>query len=131
PLSASPSSPSSLLLFSLEKGPEIVAAYSLGLTRGEIVVNRVLPVMLRRSVGVFAQLIPAIVLLEMGLAFLGFSGQKLSVGSIVRRGQEVIIEAPWMAIYPGVMATVVVFMLFLLAALVSRALRTGEIPRHF
>ena len=72
---------------------------------------------------------PAAVLVEMGLSFLGFTGERLSVGLMVAHGQAYLIEAPWMAVYPGFLAVAVVLALSLLGWRVSVALRTGPLPR--
>ncbi len=111
-----------------EAGFDILAAGVAGLSRREIVLGRVLPPVLRRLPGVFAALVPAAVLAEMALSFLGFAGGRLSVGAMVARGQDYLIEAPWMAIYPGLFATAVVLVLSLLGWRVSVALRTGPLP---
>ena len=111
-----------------EEGFEILAARVLGLSRREIVLGRVLPSVLRRLPGVFAALVPVAMLAEMSLSFLGFTGERLSVGVMVERGQAYLIEAPWMAIYPGIVATGVVMAFSLLGWRVSAALRTGPLP---
>lgn len=113
-----------------EEGPDLVAARIAGLSRREIVLGRVLPSVLRRLPGVFASLVPAAVLAEMALSFLDFAGGRLSVGTMIARGRAYLIEAPWMTIHPGLLATAVVLALSLLGWRVSAALRTGPLP-HF
>jgi ABC-type dipeptide/oligopeptide/nickel transport system permease subunit len=114
-----------------ESGFDVVAGYVLGLSRREIVMNRILPKILRRLIGVFATYVPVVVLVEMTLSFLGLTGDRLSCGAMIAYGQGLIIEAPWMSIYPGLMATFVVLVLTLLGWRVSAALRTGPLPRLF
>jgi peptide/nickel transport system permease protein len=114
-----------------ESGFDIVAAYALGLSRRGIVMNRILPKILRRLIGVFATYVPVVVLVEMALSFLGLTGDRLSCGAMIAYGQGLIIEAPWMAIYPGIMAALVVLVLSLLGWRVSSAMRTGPLPRLF
>jgi len=114
-----------------ESGFDVVASYALGLTRRDIVTNRILPKVLRRLVGVFASLVPIVVLVEMSLSFMGLTGDRLSCGAMIAYGQVLIIEAPWMAIYPGVLASLVVMVLSLLGWRVSAALRTGNLPGIF
>ncbi|MDF1862187.1 MAG: hypothetical protein P1U87_18370 [Verrucomicrobiales bacterium] len=116
----------------LEEGEErvgTVTGYILGLTRPEIVSNRIVPQILRRLIGVFVALIPPIALAEMGLSFLGLAGGRLSCGDLISRGQEVIIEAPWMAVCPGILATLIVVALALLGWFSSRFFKTGILPR--
>ena len=112
-----------------ERRSDIAAAYVVGLTRPEIVSQRIVPVALRKLVGVFAGVIPPLVLSEMALSFLGFGGNRLSCGSLVAYGQGVIIEAPWMAVCPGILATAIVLLLSLLGWLASLAMRPGLVPR--
>lgn len=114
-----------------ESGFDIVAAYALGLSRRGIVMNHILPKILRRLIGVFATYVPVVVLVEMALSFLGLTGDRLSCGAMIAYGQGLIIEAPWMAIYPGIMAALVVLVLSLLGWRVSSAVRTGLLPRLF
>ncbi len=114
-----------------EKGFDFVAARLLGLPRRQVVLSRSLPAVLSRLPGAFAALLPPVVLAEMGLSFLGFGGERLSVGSIVARGQVYLIEAPWIAVHPGLLATGVVMALALLGWRVSAALGTGPLPRIF
>lgn len=111
-----------------ESGFDVVAGHALGLTRRDIVMNRILPKVLRRLVGVFASLVPVAVLFEMALSFMGLTGDRLSCGAMIAYGQALIIEAPWMAIYPGILASLVVMVLSLLGWRVSAALRTGNLP---
>ncbi|MBL9159337.1 MAG: hypothetical protein JNJ70_17775 [Verrucomicrobiales bacterium] len=113
-----------------EEGFEIVAARVLGLSRREIVLGRVLPFVLRRLPGVFAVIVPVAMLVEMALSFLGFHGDRLNLGLMIERGQVYLIEAPWMAIYPGMLATVVVAAFSLLGWRVFSALRTGPLPPY-
>lgn len=114
-----------------ESGFDVVAGYVLGLSRREIVRNRILPSVLRRLIGVFATYVPIVVLAEMMLSFLGLTGDRLSCGAMIAYGQELIIEAPWLAIYPGFTATFVVLILALVGRRVSLALQTGQLPRFF
>lgn len=114
-----------------DEGPDVLAGFGLGLTRSDMVVSRVFPKVLRRLVGMFAQLIPVIVLVEMALSFMGFTGNRLGVGAMIAYGQESIIEAPWLAVCPGILASAVIAALSLLGWLVARVTRSGLLPRHF
>ncbi len=112
-----------------EDGRDILAGYALGLTRPQIVRSRIVPVVVRRLLGVFAQLVPVAVLAEMALSFMGLTGDRISCGAMVAYGRELIIEAPWMALYPGVMAFLVVVAFSIMGTLVGAALRTGRYAR--
>lgn len=113
-----------------EEGFEITAARVLGLSRREIVLGRILPTVLRRLPGVFAALVPVVMLAETALSLLGFCGDRLNIGLMVERGQIYLIEAPWMAICPGIFASVVIAAFSLLGWRVSSALRTGSLPPY-
>lgn len=122
----------SLIASWFEEGEErfdVVAGYALGLSRRDIILYRDLPKVLRRLAGAFAVMIPWIMLAEMMLSFLGVTGNRISCGSMIAYGQYLIIEAPWMAVYPGVLASIVVMTLSFLGWRVSSLLRTGEVQR--
>jgi peptide/nickel transport system permease protein len=114
-----------------ERRSDKTSGIVLGLTRTEIVRNRVVPLVARRLAGAFAVHIPVIVLAEMSLSFLGYSGGRLSCGNLVAYGREVIVEAPWVAVCPGLLATAVVLVLALLGWVSSRALGTELGTRPF
>ncbi len=103
------------------------AGLIIGLEKSEITMNRLFPAILRRLPGVMAKLLPVIVLVEMALSFAGLTGDRLSCGVMIAYGQSLIIEAPWMVIYPGVLATIVVMALSFLGWRVSGALKTGNL----
>lgn len=107
---------------------DVVAACAAGLPRRQVLLGRVLPSVLLRMPGVFAQCVPMVVLVEMALSFLGFTGARLSVGTMVAFGQAYLIEAPWMTVYPGLLATAVVMALSLLGWQVAATLRSGQLP---
>lgn len=114
-----------------EKRRDIPAAYVLGLSRTEIVANRIVPSTLRRIIGIFALLIPQVALLEMALSYIGLGSERLSIGALIAYGQDVIIEAPWLAIYPGIFATVVVMVMGALGWWAARLLRADLIKQIF
>ncbi|MEX2580985.1 MAG: hypothetical protein WD342_18145 [Verrucomicrobiales bacterium] len=114
-----------------EKGPDVLAGFGLGLSRSHILAGRVVPKVLRRLVGVFAQLVPVVVLVEMALSFMGFTGDRLSCGAMVAYGRNSLLEAPWLAACPGLLATAVVMILSLLGWLVAKATGSGSLPRIF
>ncbi|MCB1203834.1 MAG: hypothetical protein KDN18_06220 [Verrucomicrobiae bacterium] len=111
-----------------EEDFDLVAARILGLSRRDVVLQRLMPGVLRRLPGVFAVWVPHALLAEMALSFLGLTGERPGVGAMIALGQDYLIEAPWMAIYPGFLAAVVVMILSFLGWRVSAALRTGPLP---
>jgi len=114
-----------------ERGNHVLAGYALGLARTEMVRYRILPDAARRLLGVFTRLVPTITLAEMALSFLGLMGERFSCGALVAHGRQLILEAPWVAIGPGIMATGVVALLALLGWLVAASSRTGPLPKLF
>lgn len=112
-----------------EEGFDVLGAYALGLSRLEIVRGRVSRKVIRRYPGIFAALVPSLMLVETALSFLGMGGDRITCGSLIAYGQGLIIEAPWMALYPGIMASVVVLAFSLLGWLVNRAVRAEQIVR--
>lgn len=107
---------------------DFISAHILGFSRRDVVLRRLLPSVLRRLPGVFALWVPPALLADMALSFLGFTGDRPGVGAMVAHGQKYLIEAPWMAIYPGLLATLVVLILSFLGWRVAAALRTGPLP---
>ena len=101
-----------------EKRRDIPAAYVLGLSRTEIVANRIVTSTL-------------VALLEMALSSIGLGSERLSIGDLIAYGQDVIIEAPWLAIYPGIFATVVVMVMGALGWWAARLLRADLIKQIF
>lgn len=114
-----------------EKGSDVLAGFGLGLSRQDVLVGRVLPKVFRRLVGIFAQLVPVVILVEMALSFMGFTGDRLGFGAMIAYGQLSIIEAPWLAVCPGILASVVIVGLSLLGAMVAKVTSSGLMPRHF
>lgn len=108
---------------------DLTAGTVLGLSRADMMRTRVIPAVLRRLVGAFAILIPVVSLAEMALSFLGLTGERLNCGTIVAFGQNTIIEAPWMVVAPGLLASAVVVVLSFLGWCTAAALKTGTIQR--
>ena len=73
-----------------------------------------------------ARWLPAIMLAEMALGFLGFTGGSLSCGVLIAAGKGALLEAPWVIIHPGLFAGVVVLVFSLLGELTHRLLRGKE-----
>ena len=88
----------------------VEAARALGVSRGKIVFRHILPNCLPNIVVVFTMSIPAAIMQEAGLSFLGVGAQPPtpSWGLLVSQGKEFIFSAPWVAILPGVAILVLV-----------------------
>ena len=89
---------------SLREKDFVEAARALGVSRGKIVFRHILPNCLPSIVVVFTMSIPAAIMQEAGLSFLGVGAQPPtpSWGLLVSQGKEFIFSAPWEAILPGV-----------------------------
>lgn len=88
----------------------VEAARALGVSRGKTVFRHILPNCLPNIVVVFTMSIPAAIMQEAGLSFLGVGAQPPtpSWGLLVSQGKEFIFSAPWVAILPGVAILVLV-----------------------
>lgn len=106
-----------------EARPDRVAATVLGLPSARVMRNRSIPLVAGRLVGLAAILLPGVILAEMSLSFLGFTGGALSCGTIIASGRESLLEAPWVTIYPGIFAGLVVAALSFLGQVANRMLR--------
>ena len=85
--------------------------------------------MIGKMLGLVASLLPLVMLMEMSLAFLGFSGGSLSCGVLVASGKGALLEAPWVTIYPGAFAGVVVLAFSVLGQLSNFLQREREAIR--
>lgn len=112
-----------------EEGFDVLAAYALGLSRLEIVRGRISRKVIRRYPGLFATLVPILMLVEMALSFMGLGGDRITCGSLIAYGQKLIIEAPWMALFPGIMASIVILAFSLLGWLVNRVVKAEQVVR--
>lgn len=104
---------------------DLKAERILGFRHVDILRRHLLPTVWARLLGASATYLPAMVLLEMALSYLNLVGQRPSVGLMISHGEEFLIEAPWLLIYPGVMASAVVMALSLMGWWAASILRSG------
>lgn len=97
-------------VFSLKEQDFVLASISIGARPGEIlfrhiVPNTVAPIVVAATLGVGRAII-----LEAGLSFLGLGLQPptASWGSMLSRAQSFLLDAPWMAIFPGLLILITV-----------------------
>ncbi|MEM7697058.1 MAG: hypothetical protein AAF236_01490 [Verrucomicrobiota bacterium] len=105
-----------------------LVGHGLGLSTRQLLIRRIIPVLLRRSVGLIALLIPVVVMLEMSLGFLGLTGDWLNIGTLVAEAQPYLLEAPWLIIGPGLIAGGFITIFSILGFAVARATGAREIP---
>ena len=98
---------------SLRKQEFIEACHSLGLRRRRIILRHMIPNVLGPIVVYTTLTIPAVMLLEAFLSFLGLGVQppRSSWGLLIKEGAEMMEEAPWLLIYPGLLFSLTLFSL--------------------
>ena len=88
------------------------AAQAVGSPSWRTVLRHVLPNVLAPIVVIFSITVGAVIITEASLSFLGF-GLPLSVpswgGLLSREGRNYMQQAPWLAMWPGIFLTVVVY----------------------
>jgi len=105
----------------------IEAARSLGCSRARIAVRHVLPNIVAPLLVQSSLTAAAAVIAEASLSFLGLGQQPPapSWGSMLNAAQRYLVQAPWMAIYPGLM----IFGVVVALNVVGDALRDALDPR--
>ena len=88
------------------------AAQAVGSPSWRTVLRHVLPNVLAPIVIIFSITVGAVIITEASLSFLGF-GLPLSVpswgGLLSREGRNYMQQAPWLAMWPGIFLTIVVY----------------------
>ncbi|HYG22697.1 MAG TPA: ABC transporter permease subunit [Verrucomicrobiae bacterium] len=100
-------------VMSLRKQEFIEAAQALGLRPGRIIFRHMIPNILGPIIVYTTLTIPAVMLLEAFLSFLGLGVQPpmSSWGLLIKEGAEVMEEYPWLLLYPGVALAMTLFAL--------------------
>jgi len=80
----------------------VTAGRSFGASNRTILLKHVLPNSVTPIIVLATIQVAVIILLEASLAFLGFSGTTLSWGYEIERGQDLLRQRPWIAIFPGI-----------------------------
>jgi oligopeptide transport system permease protein len=98
---------------SLKQQEFVEAAVSLGLSRTAIIARHVIPNALGPLIVYTTLTIPAVMLLEAFISFLGLGVQPpaSSWGSLISDGVETMEEYPWLLIYPGLALSITLFAL--------------------
>ena len=98
---------------SLRKQEFIEACHSLGLRRRRIILRHMIPNVLGPIVVYTTLTIPAVMLLEAFLSFLGLGvpPPMSSWGILIKEGADMMEEAPWLLIYPGLLFSLTLFSL--------------------
>jgi oligopeptide transport system permease protein len=98
---------------SLRKQEFIEAAVALGLRRRRIILRHMIPNVLGPVLVYTTLTIPSVMLLEAFLSFLGLGVQPpmSSWGLLLKEGAEMMEEAPWLLVYPGILFSLTLFSL--------------------
>jgi oligopeptide transport system permease protein len=91
----------------------IEAARALGLKTNRIIFRHMIPNVLGPVIVYTTLTIPAVMLLEAFLSFLGLGVQPpmSSLGVLIKEGSEKMEEFPWMLVYPGLVFSMTLFSL--------------------
>ena len=100
-------------ILSVKQMEFIEAAYALGYGRRRIIFRHLIPNVLGPIIVYTTLTIPAVMLLEAFLSFLGLGVQPpmSSWGTLIKDGAEKMEEYPWLLIYPGVFFSLTLFSL--------------------
>lgn len=100
-------------IMSLRKQEFIEAAFSLGLRKRRIIFRHMIPNALGPVIVYTTLTIPAVMLLEAFLSFLGLGVQPpmSSWGSLIKEGADKMEEFPWLLIFPGIVFSMTLFSL--------------------
>lgn len=88
----------------------VTAQVALGANRPRIVLRHIVPHLLPNMIVLTTLSLPNVILLEAGLDFLGLGTQPPtpSVGGMISGGLQYLSNAPWLAIYPGLVLMLIV-----------------------
>ncbi|MGY8717904.1 MAG: ABC transporter permease, partial [Verrucomicrobiia bacterium] len=100
-------------IMSLKKMEFIEAARSIGLGKRRIIFRHMIPNILGPIIVYTTLTIPAVMLLEAFLSFLGLGVQPplSSWGVLIKDGAEKMEEYPWLLMFPGVVFSLTLFSL--------------------
>lgn len=95
---------------SLKEQEFVEAARALGYSDLRIIFKHILPNATAPAIVLTTLSIPKAIIVESSLSFLGLGAQPPtpSWGSIMNSGKEYLIEAPWIALFPGIMIALIV-----------------------
>jgi oligopeptide transport system permease protein len=112
----------------LKKAEFIEAARALGYSHGRILFHHILPNLIGPIIIYATLTVPAVMLLEAALSFLGLGVQApmSSWGSLIQEGAEKMDAAPWLLLFPGSLFCLTLFALNFL----GDGLRDALDPKH-
>jgi peptide/nickel transport system permease protein len=102
---------------SIRRRPYVSAAEALGVGTGRLLVRHVLPNVAAPILVTTALSVGTMVLLEAGLSYLGVGVPQPtpSLGRLISEGTPVLVQAPWISVFPGIVIVMAVLAFNLLA----------------
>ncbi len=101
-------------VISIKENDYFLAARAVGTPTGQILTRHVLPNIMAPIIIIFSINIGGVIIAEASLSFLGF-GLPIKVpswgGMLSREGRRFMEQAPWLAFWPGLFLTIVVYSL--------------------
>ena len=98
----------------IKENDYFLAARAVGTPTGQILIRHVLPNIMAPIIIIFSINIGGVIIAEASLSFLGF-GLPIKVpswgGMLSREGRRFMEQAPWLAFWPGLFLTIVVYSL--------------------
>ncbi len=100
-------------VMALRRQEFIEAAFSLGLRKSRIIARHMIPNAIGPVIVYTTLTIPAVMLLEAFLSFLGLGVQApmSSLGSLIKEGADKMEEFPWLLVFPGTIFSLTLFSL--------------------
>lgn len=107
----------------------VEAAYALGASRFHVLRRHMLPNLIPTVMVLFAQGIAAVMVYEATLTYLGLglSIEEVTLGSLVREGQQVVFSAWWAGVFPGLMIALAILGFNFLADWVQLRMRVEQV----
>ena len=113
----------------LARSEFVEAAYTLGAGRWHVLRRHLLPNLLPTVLVLFAQGIASVMVYEATLTYLGLglSIETVTLGSLVREGQQVLFSAWWVGLFPGLMIALAIVGFNFAADWAQARLRVGGV----
>lgn len=118
-----------LQALALRQSEFVEAAYSLGAGKYHVLRRHMLPNLVPTILVLFAQGIAAVMVFEATLTYLGLglSIEDVTLGSLVREGQQVLFSAWWAGLFPGLMIALAIVGFNFLADWIQARMRIDRI----
>ena len=100
------------VVFSIKENTYLDAARAVGSPHSRVLIRHVLPNIIAPIIIGFSLSVPGVILGEAGLSFLGFGIPPPAPswgGMLSGSGRQYMFRAPWMALFPGLALSIVVF----------------------